>query len=76
MFPGVEKLARSTDSAVVYMSITRVSKGRYRVECLPVCGQAKQTGETEIIKRYAKLLEETIRKDPSGWLWTHKRWKR
>ena len=29
-----------------------------------------------ITKIYANLLEETVRKQPEKWLWSHKRWKR
>jgi len=28
-----------------------------------------------ILNRYRDLLEDTIRKYPSDWLWSHKRWK-
>jgi Kdo2-lipid IVA lauroyltransferase/acyltransferase len=28
-----------------------------------------------IVYKYQEALEETIRKDPAYWLWSHKRWK-
>ena len=32
--------------------------------------------EHEITKRFFAMLEETIRKEPAYYLWTHNRWKR
>ena len=34
------------------------------------------TPEGEITEKYTRMLEQTIRRDPAIWLWTHKRWKR
>jgi KDO2-lipid IV(A) lauroyltransferase len=76
MFSGVEKLARSTNAAVMYMHVTRKDRGKYEIVYKPICIESKNTGETEIIKQYALLLEQNIRERPSDWLWTHKRWKR
>lgn len=75
-FPGAEKLARSTGSAVVYIHVMQTSRGCYRMTCLPLCDDALLTSETEITHRYVNLLEENIQERPHGWLWTHKRWKR
>lgn len=75
-FSGMEKLARKTRSAVVYLHITQVSKGHYRVACLPLSSEAETTPEGEVTKKYIDLLSENIREEPYGWLWTHQRWKR
>ncbi len=29
----------------------------------------------DLTDRYFKMLEQTIRRDPAIWLWTHNRWK-
>lgn len=76
MFPGAEKLAKASGSAVVFLHMTQVAKGRYRIECKPMFEDAKQTKDTEIIKQYAKMLEDNIYEQPWGWLWSHRRWKR
>lgn len=76
MFPGVEKLARSTNSAVVYIGVTEPSRGHYIAEFELICSDGAETQEMEITRRYAQLLEQTIEKAPASWLWTHKRWKR
>ena len=30
----------------------------------------------EITETYMKMLQDTIRKNPPYWLWSHNRWKR
>lgn len=35
----------------------------------------KETGEGEITEMFADYLEQTIRREPAYWLWSHKRWK-
>ncbi|MDH6303956.1 KDO2-lipid IV(A) lauroyltransferase [Parabacteroides sp. PF5-5] len=76
MFSGTEKLAHSTNAAVMYMHVTRSERGKYQATCKPICLNPKETAPVEIIQRYSELLEQNILESPSDWLWTHKRWKR
>jgi KDO2-lipid IV(A) lauroyltransferase len=76
IFSGMEKLARISRSAVIYLHITKLSKGNYKITCVPVCSEASSMNEGEITKSYVNLLTENIKEEPYGWLWTHKRWKR
>ncbi|MDR3057830.1 MAG: lysophospholipid acyltransferase family protein [Prevotella sp.] len=76
VFSGMEKLARKSSSAVIYLHITQLSKGNYKITCIPVCSEAESMNEGEITKKYVDLLTENIKEEPYGWLWTHKRWKR
>jgi KDO2-lipid IV(A) lauroyltransferase len=73
---GVEKLARATGSAVVYLNISQTSRGHYCATCIPVCLEPEFTSDMDITKTYFRLLEDNIKKSPSGWLWSHRRWKR
>jgi KDO2-lipid IV(A) lauroyltransferase len=76
VFSGMEKLARTSQSAVIYLHITQLSKGSYKIICLPVCAKAESTNDGEITQKYVDLLTENIKEEPYGWLWTHRRWKR
>lgn len=76
LFSGMEKLARISRSAVIYLHIAQLSKGNYKVTCIPICSEAESTNEGEISQKYVDLLTENIKEEPYGWLWTHKRWKR
>ncbi|MDR0430233.1 MAG: lysophospholipid acyltransferase family protein [Tannerellaceae bacterium] len=73
---GMEKLARISRSAVIYLHITQLSKGNYKITCIPVCSEAELMNEGEITRKYIDLLTKNIKEEPYGWLWTHKRWKR
>jgi Kdo2-lipid IVA lauroyltransferase/acyltransferase len=75
VFSGMEKLARISQSAVVYLNITQHRKGHYNITCIPICADAAATNEGEITQCYVDLLTENIKEEPYGWLWTHKRWK-
>ncbi|WP_353719837.1 lysophospholipid acyltransferase family protein [Dyadobacter sp. 676] len=73
---GMERLARQSESAVVFLHVTLLAKGYYKVTCLPICAQAQSTREEEITRKYVACLEDNIVAEPYGWLWTHKRWKK
>lgn len=76
IYPGPEKLAKATSSAVVYIKLIKTQRGHYLAECLPVCENANKIQSVEITKKYVELLEQNIEQDTSCWLWTHKRWKK
>lgn len=76
VFSGMEKLARISRSAVIYLHITQQSKGKYKITCIPLCSEAESMNEGEISQKYVALLTENIKDEPYGWLWTHKRWKK
>lgn len=75
VFSGMEKLARRSQSAVIYLHISQLSKGNYKITCIPICSETESMAEGEITKKYVDLLTENIQEEPYGWLWTHRRWK-
>jgi len=75
VYLGVEKLARRYNMAVVYYEIRRVKRGYYEVDVTLITENAAETAEKEITDRHVQLLEETIRRNPQYWLWSHRRWK-
>jgi len=75
VYLGVEKLARRYNAAVVYYEIRRVKRGYYEVDVTLITENAAETAEYVITNRHVQLLEETIRRNPQYWLWSHKRWK-
>lgn len=72
---GTETLARRLDTAVVYWDMSKPSRGHYHIDIVPMADIAEQTRPGELTGRYFELLEQTIRRQPDIWLWTHKRWK-
>lgn len=75
MITGTETLARRLDMAVVYMDMEKLGRGRYKVTIRLITKTPCVLPDMAITERYAHLLEQTIRRDPSIWLWSHKRWK-
>jgi Kdo2-lipid IVA lauroyltransferase/acyltransferase len=72
---GPEQLARSLDVPVVYAEVRRVERGRYDVSLEWLCEYPNGTSDGEITERFARRLEQQIRKDPADWLWLHRRWR-
>ena len=72
---GPEDLARSLDVPVVYVEMRRVERGRYDVHLEWLCEDPSATTDGEITERFARRLEQQIRKDPADWLWLHRRWR-
>ncbi len=72
---GTEQLARKFDYPVYYTRMKKIKRGYYTSELVPVSLHPNETPEYEISEKYMRLLEEDILRDPSLWLWTHKRWK-
>jgi KDO2-lipid IV(A) lauroyltransferase len=72
---GTETLARRLRMAVVYLDMTKISRGHYNITVNVMADDAALTQPFFITDKYFKLLENTIKRDPSIWLWTHNRWK-
>lgn len=72
---GAERLARKYALPVYYVDIKRISNRKYSGEFICISKDASQTQAKEITKRFALLLQESIKRDPAIWLWSHKRWK-
>lgn len=72
---GAAALSRRMGMAVLYMSFDRVGRGRYEVTFKEVCPDASLFEVEDIVRIYASMLEEDIRRNPLNYLWSHRRWK-
>ncbi len=75
VFENPEQIARKFDLAVFFAKISKVRRGFYELEFVPISEQASLTAEHEITDKFIELTEDCIRQDPSLYLWTHRRWK-
>ncbi len=75
VFNGPETLARKFDLAVLFAKVSKLRRGYYSIEFIPICENGKQTEKNEITDAFLKLTEEQINTRPEYYLWTHKRWK-
>lgn len=74
-FNGPAKMAKKLKLGMIFIETRRIANGRYEVELKLMFKDAANLSEEEITARYAAHLEAAIRKNPSDWLWSHKRWK-
>lgn len=72
---GPERIARKQNLPVVYMDVQKVKRGYYTVDTRLITETPKETPEFWITEQYARLMEQSILRNPAYWLWTHKRWK-
>ena len=72
---GTEQVARKIDMAGVYFDMHKLSRGYYELEVKLITDNTSTMEPMAITDAYVKLLEETIKRNPSIWLWTHNRWK-
>lgn len=75
-FIGAERIAKQVDAVLYYVDVERVKRGYYQVRFRLMTLHPKEFPDYELTDQYARLLEESIRRQPAYWLWTHKRWKR
>jgi len=72
---GPERMARQTGFAVVYADVCKLARGRYQTKYILIADKPAEMPQYTITEQYARLMEQTILRDPAYWLWTHKRWK-
>ena len=72
---GAEKLSKMLDMSVLYADIHLVKRGYCQVHFEVITDNPKETKDAEITEAFVRKLEQTIRRDPPYWFWSHKRWK-
>jgi len=72
---GLEKYARAYNLPVIYMEMQRIKRSYYTLEFSMLVENPSSCSFGEITQIFMSQLEKTIIKDPSNWLWSHKRWK-
>lgn len=72
---GAETMARKLDLAVVFLKVSKVKRGYYQAELIPITTDAMNTKKNEITDAFLRLAEQQIIERPEHYLWTHKRWK-
>ena len=76
VFTGGERIMKKMDDAVFYVEMERLRRGYYACTFKLISEHAAQEPDNAITTRFFQLLEETIRRQPAFYLWTHNRWKR
>lgn len=72
---GTEELAVKLKMPVLYFDTRIVSRGHYSSRICLITEDASGESHGEITRRYVNNLEETIRRAPGAYLWSHNRWR-
>jgi KDO2-lipid IV(A) lauroyltransferase len=75
-FYGSQQMANLTQYPVLYGSVKKVKRGYYTCTLVKVAEPPYAPDSEDVVKKYAKLVEDVILRDPPGWLWSHNRWKK
>ena len=75
-FTGAERIMQKLDMDVYYLDVRRIRRGFYVAEYKRITTTPNSTEQFWLTDQYAKMLEHTIMRAPSYWLWSHRRWKR
>lgn len=67
---------RKMNNAIFYVDMSRPRRGYYTMTYRLITKEPQKLAEHEVTRRFFAMLEETIRREPAYWLWTHNRWKR
>lgn len=75
VFIGFDKMAIKKEMAVIFCKMVKIKQGHYHTTFERILPEGKNYEPMEIVDKFFENLEETIRKNPDNWLWSHKRWK-
>lgn len=76
VFTGAERIMRKMNNAVFYIDVERPERGKYIYTFKLMTDKPGEMPEFEITKKFFAMLEQTIRREPRFYLWSHNRWKR
>lgn len=72
---GTEKATKHYGYQAMFIAVSRVKRGYYRAEFVPLADDAPSLPDFELTDRYFARLEAEIRRHPELYLWTHNRFK-
>jgi KDO2-lipid IV(A) lauroyltransferase len=72
---GPGKGAVKNNTAVVYVAFHKVKRGYYSFKAIPLVENGSDHTPEQLTILYRNALEETIRNNPSNYLWSHRRWR-
>lgn len=72
---GVEKISKMINATVAYLDVEKKARGMYEGTCRLITSSPAKEEEFFITEQYVRSIEKTIERNPSFWLWSHKRWK-
>jgi KDO2-lipid IV(A) lauroyltransferase len=75
IFQGTGIIAKKLNYPIIYVSVKRIKRGKYKIYAEPLTDNPSSLTENEISELHTQRLEKDIIAQPEIWLWTHRRWK-
>lgn len=75
-YTGAERIAHILNTGVYYLDIYRPRRGYYVAQIIKMSDEAQKEEKFALTEKYYRLLENSIKRAPEYWLWSHNRWKR
>lgn len=72
---GPENGSKLYNTAIVYAYFHKVKRGYYSAYFELITDKPNSYKEGDLTKILIKKIEDSIRQEPSNYLWTHRRWK-
>lgn len=72
---GAEFVARRYNNPVYFGEIIKMKRGYYKIKLKLAFDNPQETKEGEITEAYVRHLEDSIKRQPENWVWSHRRWK-
>jgi KDO2-lipid IV(A) lauroyltransferase len=72
---GPDKGAIRSNNAVVFVRFIRLKRGYYFLENHIITENAAECKPGELTRKFRDFIQESITRDPSSFLWSHRRWK-
>ena len=72
---GPGKGAVKNNTAVVFVAFEKPRRGYYSYKATLVAANGASHTPEQLTVLYKNILEDTIRKNPSNYLWSHRRWR-
>ena len=74
-FKGPEFVARRYNNVVYFGEIIKLKRGYYEIKMKLAFEHPNETKEGELTEAYVRFLEDSIKRQPENWVWSHRRWK-
>lgn len=72
---GGEEIGSHLNAHFVYLSVEKICRGHYVMTFQEMQTDQYKEEKFPYTLRFLQLMEESIRKEPAYWLWSHNRWE-
>lgn len=76
VFTGTERMIKMLNHAFLYVDMSRPKRGYYVCYFRLIERETRGIPDFQVTERYMQLLEQSIRRQPQYYLWSHDRWSR